>query len=161
LRQDLRSFVADYERAFPSEVVRVSEPVSTDFDVMALVLEYERRRRFPILLLERVVGADMPIICNVVASRRALAFALGVPEAGLALEYARRIKDPIKPVVVADPPFGHRVLTGPELDLARLPIPHVLPGRRRPLPHGRPAGGARSRDGRGDGGLPPLPGEGP
>jgi 2,5-furandicarboxylate decarboxylase 1 len=126
--QDLRSFVAAYERAFPSEVVRVTEPVVTDYDVMALVLEYERRRRFPILLLERVQGSDIPIVCNVVASRRALAFALGVPEAGLALEYARRIKDPIKPVIVADPPFRHRVLTGPDLDLARLPIPTYFPG---------------------------------
>jgi 2,5-furandicarboxylate decarboxylase 1 len=126
--QDLRSFVDAYERAFPGEVVHVAEPISTDFDVMALVLEYERRRRFPILLLEQVRGSDIPIICNVVASRRALAFALGVPEAGLALEYARRIKDPIKPVVVADPPFRQRVLTGPDLDLARLPIPTYFPG---------------------------------
>jgi UbiD family decarboxylase len=128
MRQDLRSFVADYEAAFPSEVVHVTEPISTDFDVMALVLEYERRRRFPILLLERVQGSDIPIVCNVVASRRALAFALGVPESGLAVEYARRIKDPIKPTIVADPPFRQRVLTGPALDLARLPIPTYFPG---------------------------------
>jgi len=126
--QDLRSFVAAYEAAFPGEVVRVTEPVSTDFDVMALVLEYERRRRFPILLLERVRGSDIPIVCNVVASRRALAFALGVEETRLALEYARRIKDPIKPIVVGDPPFRQRVLTGPDLDLARLPIPTYFPG---------------------------------
>jgi UbiD family decarboxylase len=126
--QDLRSFVAAYEAAFPGEVVRVTEPVSTDFDVMALVLEYERRRRFPILLLERVRGSDIPIVCNVVASRRALAFALGVDEARLAVEYARRIKDPIKPIVVGDPPFRQQVLTGPDLDLARLPIPTYFPG---------------------------------
>jgi 2,5-furandicarboxylate decarboxylase 1 len=128
MRQDLRSFVADYERAFPGEVVRVTEPVSLDFDVMALVLEYERRRRFPILLLERVQGSDIPIVCNVVASRRALAFALGVPEAKLALEYARRIKDPIKPMAVTDPPFHRHVLTGSSLDLGRLPIPTYFPG---------------------------------
>jgi UbiD family decarboxylase len=128
MRQDLRSFVEDYGRAFPGEVVRVTEPVTTDYDVMALVLEYERRRRFPILLLEHVQGSDIPIVCNVVASRRALAFALGVPEAGLAVEYARRIKEPIKPVMVADPPFRQRVLTGPDLDLARLPIPTYFPG---------------------------------
>jgi 2,5-furandicarboxylate decarboxylase 1 len=128
MRQDLRGFVATYGQAFPGEVVRVTEPVSTDFDVMALVLEYERRRRFPILLLEHVRGSDIPIVCNVVASRRALAFALGFDEARLALEYARRIKDPIKPVVVGDPPFRQRVLTGPDLDLARLPIPTYFPG---------------------------------
>jgi UbiD family decarboxylase len=128
MRQDLRSFVADYERAFPSEVIHVTEPISTDFDVMALVLEYERRRRFPILVLEQVRDFDMPIVCNVVASRRALAFALGVPESALALEYARRIKDPVKPVVVGDPPFRRRVLTGADVDLARLPIPTYFPG---------------------------------
>jgi 2,5-furandicarboxylate decarboxylase 1 len=126
--QDLRSFVAAYERAAPGEVVRVGEPVSLDFDVMALVLEYERRRRFPILLLEQVRGSDIPIVCNVVASRRALAFALGVPEAGLAAEYARRIKAPIKPVVLADAPFRRVVLTGPALDLGRLPVPTYFPG---------------------------------
>jgi 2,5-furandicarboxylate decarboxylase 1 len=124
----VRSFVDAYGRAFPSEVVRVTEPVTTDYDVMALVLEYERRRRFPILLLEHVQGSDIPIVCNVVASRRALAFALGVPESGLALEYARRIKDPIKSVTVADPPFRYQVLTGRDVDLGRLPIPTYFPG---------------------------------
>jgi UbiD family decarboxylase len=102
--------------------------VTTEFDVMALVLEYERRRRWPILLFEKVAGADMPIIANVVASRRALAWALGVPEGRLAQEYARRIKDTIKPKVVTHAPFHERVLTGADLDLARLPIPTYFPG---------------------------------
>ncbi|HET7340412.1 MAG TPA: UbiD family decarboxylase [Methylomirabilota bacterium] len=128
MAQDLRSFVSAYAKAFPTEVVHVSEPISPEFDVMALVLEYERRRRFPILVLEHVRGFDMPIVCNVVASRRALAWALGVPESQLALEYARRIKDTLKPVAVADAPFRRHVLTGPGLDLARLPIPTYFPG---------------------------------
>src|SRR5207249_11250146 len=61
-------------------------------------------------------------------SRRALAWALGVPEPRLALEYARRIKDTIKPNVVARAPFRERVLTGRDLDLRRLPIPTYFPG---------------------------------
>jgi 2,5-furandicarboxylate decarboxylase 1 len=126
--QDLRSFVADYERAHPAEVIRVTEQVTLEEDVMALVLEYERRRRYPILFFDRVAGHDVPIVCNVLASRRALAFALGVDERGVAADYARRIKDHVKPVVVPDPPFRHRVLTGPSLDLTRLPIPRYFPG---------------------------------
>ena len=70
----------------------------------------------------------MPIVANVVASRRALAWALGVPESRLAQEYARRIKDTIKPTVVARAPFHERVLTGADLDLGRLPIPTYFPG---------------------------------
>jgi 2,5-furandicarboxylate decarboxylase 1 len=126
--QDLRSFVDAYRDAHPAEVVTIREPVGVDFDVMAVVLEYERRRRWPILLFERVRDRDIPIIANVVASRRALAFALGVPEARLAAEYARRIKEPVKPVVHPDAPFRRRVLTGEAVDLGALPIPTYFPG---------------------------------
>ena len=126
--QDLRAFVDAYARAVPGEVVRVADPVSTEHDVMAVVLEYERRRRYPLLLFERVEGHDIPIVCNVLASRKALAFAVGVPESGLALEYARRIKETVKPVVRAEAPFHRRVLTGAEVDLGRLPIPTYFPG---------------------------------
>jgi len=126
--QTLRSFVAAYREAHPSEVVTVREPVSLEHDVMALVLEYERRRRWPILLFEQIAGHDIPIVANVVASRRALAFALGVEEGALAAEYARRIKEPIKPVVLADAPFREHVVTGEALDLGRLPIPYYFPG---------------------------------
>ncbi len=127
-RQSLRHFVAAYEAAFPQEVVRVPDTVSLQHDVMALVLEYERRRRYPILLFERVAGSDIPIIANAVASRRALAFALDTSERGLAGEYARRIKDHTKPVIVADPPFRARVVRGADVDLGALPIPEYFPG---------------------------------
>ena len=128
MSQDLRSFVAAYERASPGEVVRIAEPVSIEHDVMAVVLEYERRRRWPVLLFEKVTGYDIPIVCNVVASRRALACALGVDERSLAGEYARRIMEHQKPVVVADPPFRRRVVTGDAVDLDALPIPSYFPG---------------------------------
>ena len=128
MSQDLRSFVAAYERANPGEVVRIAEPVSIEHDVMAVVLEYERRRRWPVLLFEKVTGYDIPIVCNAVASRRALACALGVDERSLAGEYARRIMEHQKPVVVADPPFRRRVVTGDAVDLDALPIPYYFPG---------------------------------
>src|SRR5438093_3457360 len=127
-RADLRGFVAAYERAHPGEVVRVAEPVGLEHDIMAVVLEYERRRRYPILLFEKVRDHDIPVVANVVASRRALAFALGVDEGRLAHEYARRLKEYFKPVVVADPPFRHRVLTGRDVDLESLPVPRSFPG---------------------------------
>jgi len=126
--QDLRSFIAAYEGAYPGEVVRVREPVSIEHDIMAVVLEYERRRRYPIIAFEQVADHDMPVVCNVVASREALAFALGVDPSGLAVEYARRIKDRIKPVVVSDAPFHERVVTGDAVDLTVLPIPVYFPG---------------------------------
>src|SRR2546425_3818328 len=79
-------------------------------------------------MFDRVAGYDMPIVCNVVASRRALAFALGVDERGLAAEYARCIKDHVKPVAVPAPPVAHRRLSGDAVDLGALPIPRYFPG---------------------------------
>src|SRR5437773_8643054 len=128
-RADLRGFVAAYERAHPGEVVRVAEPVGLEHDIMAVVLEYERRRRYPILLFEKVRDHDIPVVANVVASRRALAFALGVDEGRLAHEYARRITERIKPVIVPDPPFRHRVSTGDAVDLAALDRKSVVEGK--------------------------------
>ena len=126
--QDLRSFVAAYDARHPGDVVRVGETVGLEHDIMAVVLEYERRRRYPILLFEKVRDHDIPVVANVVASRRALAFALDVDEGRLAHEYARRIKERIKPVIVPDPPFRHRVSTGDAVDLGALPIPTYFPG---------------------------------
>ncbi len=127
MRQDLRSFVEAYARTYPNEFVRVTESVGLEFDIQAIVLELQRRQRFPVLLFENVAGRDIPVICNVMASRRALAFALGVEEARMPFEYSRRLKEYIKPVVVDDPPFRHTVLTGDRVDLSRLPIPTYYP----------------------------------
>ncbi len=128
MKQDLRSFVEEYAETYPGEFIRVSEPVNIEFDLQAIALELERRRRFPILLFENIVGHDIPVICNVMASRRAFALALGVEEAQMPFEYSRRLKEYIKPVVVEDPPFRHTILTGDRVDLARLPVPTYFPG---------------------------------
>ena len=127
-RQDVRSFVREYEAAHPGEVLRVTEPISIEYDVQALALELERRRRFPILFFERVNGFDTPIIANLMASRRALSAALSVDEADLSQEYARRLRDGVKPVLRDEAPFEVRVRARDALDLGALPLPLYYPG---------------------------------
>ena len=127
-RQDLRRFVEDFGRAHPGEVVRVAEPIRIEHDVQALALELERRRRFPVLVFEHLAGFDVPVVANVMASRTALAFALGTTEDDLPHEYARRLRDTVKPVVRDEPPFPVRALTGDALDLERLPLPLYYAG---------------------------------
>ena len=74
-RQSLRGFVSALEQAHPGEVVRISEPVDLAYQTQALALELERRRRFPVLIFEQVRGHSIPIVSNVMASRRGLATA--------------------------------------------------------------------------------------
>ncbi len=127
-RQDLRSFVEAVGRTHAGEVVRIAQPVDLSFQTQALALELERRRRFPILLFEHVGSHSIPIVTNVMASRRGLALALGVEAEQLPEEYARRLKEPVKPVVLDHPPFPVDVWRGDEVDLGRLPIPTYFPG---------------------------------
>ncbi|MFQ5693920.1 MAG: 3-octaprenyl-4-hydroxybenzoate decarboxylase, partial [Nitrospinota bacterium] len=61
MAQDLRSFIGDFEKLFPEDLIRISDPVDLKYDIMALVLEYERRKRFPILFFENVRGHDIPV----------------------------------------------------------------------------------------------------
>ena len=126
--QSLRGFISQLERAHPDEVMRVTEPVDLAFQMQALALELERRRRFPVLLFEQVRGHTIPVVSNVMASRRGLALALGVEESALPETYAARLKEPVKPVVLSRPPFVLDVRRGEDVDLGALPIPTYFPG---------------------------------
>lgn len=128
MEQDLRGFIRDFEAEYPQDLVRVIESVGLEYEMMALVLEYERRGRYPIIVFENVHGHRMPVVCNVMAGRRTLAKALGVPETSLSPEYARRLEDYIQPVLLEDPPFRQLVRTGKDADLAQIPIPTYFPG---------------------------------
>jgi 2,5-furandicarboxylate decarboxylase 1 len=126
--QSLRGFISLLDRTHPGEVVRIAEPVDLAYQMQALALELERRRRFPVLIFEQVRGQSIPVISNVMASRKGLATALGVRETELPAAYAARLKEPVKPVVLPRPPFPVDVRRGEAADLGALPIPTYFPG---------------------------------
>src|SRR5437867_6205882 len=116
------------EQSHPDDVVRVTEPVDVAYQMQALALELERRRRFPVLIFEQVRGHSIPVVSNVMASRKGLATALGVSETELPAAYAARLKEPVKPVVLPRAPFSVDVRRDEAVDLGALPIPTYFPG---------------------------------
>src|SRR5262245_16661840 len=62
----LRTFLAELSE---EEVLRISEPMELDFLPTALVLELEKQRRTPVVMIEHPVGFDMPVVANLFASR--------------------------------------------------------------------------------------------
>src|SRR5438034_1794891 len=126
--QSLRGFISLLDRTHPGEVVRIAEPVDLAYQMQALALELERRRRFPVLIFEQVRGHSIPVISNVMASRKGLATALGVSETELPAAYAARLKEPVKPVVLPRAPFSVDVRRDEAVDLGALPIPTYFPG---------------------------------
>jgi UbiD family decarboxylase len=127
-KQDLRSYVDQFDKAYPGEFIRVSDRVSSSFDITAITLELERRRKFPLLLFEDVEGHPIPVLCNLYASRRNYALALATDVASMPTVYSQRLQQFHEPVVVEDPLFRHTVLLGDDVNLDRLPLLTHYPG---------------------------------
>jgi 2,5-furandicarboxylate decarboxylase 1 len=75
----LRTFLAELPE---DEVLRISEPLDLDFLPTALILELEKRRRTPVVVIERPRGFDMPVVANLFASRDRIARMVGAPPGG-------------------------------------------------------------------------------
>jgi 2,5-furandicarboxylate decarboxylase 1 len=120
--QDLRTFLAELEAKSPDQVWRVTEDIAGDYDIAALLWELERRGEAPVVWCERVRGAAFPLVTNIFADRRRYAAALGVPADALAEEWVARGERRIAPRLVTRAPVKDVVLTGGDVDLARLPI---------------------------------------
>ena len=118
----LRSFLADLESADPTAVLRIRERVTTDYDITAVAMELERRGQAPVLWFHDVAGYDFPVVANVFAKRSRFAFALGVAEDELVSRWAAKDGQMIAPALVDTGPCRDVVLSGADIDLAKLPL---------------------------------------
>src|SRR2546421_2473264 len=80
MQQSLRSFWKTVESGHPEQLRRVCAPVEPVYDATAMVMALEKDPDCPILWLERVVGSEMPLVANVLATKGRLALAMGVSE---------------------------------------------------------------------------------
>lgn len=117
---DLRGFLAELREAH--ELATVTAPVALDQEVGAICLR-NLRRQGPGLLFERAGGMEIPLAVDLLATRRRYALALGVKPEELSLEWNRRVKEPLEPVVVEKGACQEHVLAGKDVNLKRLPVP--------------------------------------
>ncbi|MBI2178694.1 MAG: UbiD family decarboxylase [Candidatus Tectomicrobia bacterium] len=120
--KDLRSFIARLEREAPDEVVRVRKPISSRYEISALLTHLERRKRFPLLIFEDVDEGKAPVVINVQGSRKLMGYALDCPPENLAPRFLERQVRPIRPVEVPEGPVQEVVEAGDAVDLTRLPM---------------------------------------
>jgi 2,5-furandicarboxylate decarboxylase 1 len=123
MAKDLRSFIDDVNGTAPEELVRVSREVDPDLELTGVLRKFQESTQFPAVFFEKVKGTALPVLANVMASRRRLAIALETTDRGLTMEYARRQDSPIAPVVVsaAAAPVKAVRHTGDQVDLQKLP----------------------------------------
>ncbi|MDX2221915.1 MAG: UbiD family decarboxylase [Rhodospirillaceae bacterium] len=108
---------------------RPANALSTVHEITALQYALEKQGRRPIVVVDAPVlpdgrRSDIPVVCNLTASRALVAKALGINDHRTAAPiYARKTGNPIAPKVVAakDAPVQQIVSEGDTVDLTRLP----------------------------------------
>lgn len=115
----LRTFLAELP---DSEILRISEPTDLDFLPTALILELEKRRQTPVVIIERPKGFDCPVIANLFASRDRIARMVGAEPGGFNDAWVRALADLTPPTMVGSGPVHERIVQGNDLDAGALPI---------------------------------------
>ena len=130
----LRRFLETLEQDHPRQLIRVTRPVDpARFEVTAVLKHLENLGKFPLVRFEHPQTlhgkpSPYPLLSNIYAARERCAIALGLPpeQAGmpLSMEYARRLQQPISPVLVdrAQAPVKQVVSREAECDLRNFPI---------------------------------------
>ena len=118
----LRTFLAELEKNNPTEFLRIKEPVALDYEISALAMEMDRRKRSPVLFFDNVQGSPFPVLANLFGSRRNFAATLGIKEEVLIEELARGSDRVIEPVLSKTGAVQEVVHKGDAVDLGKLPI---------------------------------------
>lgn len=104
------------------ELLRVGESVPRDGLLSSLVLSLEKERKYPVIVLENVKGAKMPVVCNLFGSRERIARIIGCAEEDFYMHWHDRVARMIPPVMVQHAPVQEIVQTQGDIDLESLPI---------------------------------------
>ena len=134
MAKNLRTFLEDMRREYPSEVVAVSKTVNPlNYDVTAIVKQLGALKKFPILIFDQPLNVhgelnDMKLVISAENSQKKVQVALAVPRdmdrAEMARECLRREANRIPPIIVekSAAPVKELVRTGENVDLHELPL---------------------------------------
>jgi 2,5-furandicarboxylate decarboxylase 1 len=114
--QSFRGFLSVLEGA--GELRRIEETVDLRFEISALLAA---NGAGPALLFQDVVGSALPVLGNLLGSRRRIALGLGVGVGEIQDHLLRALQRPVRHRHIADAPCQEVVVT--DVDLAQLPVP--------------------------------------
>ena len=119
---DLRSYLEELRKNAPEEIVFVNRKVDCRFELPAVLAKLETQDRYPAVLFNQVNHYKMPVLSNLFATRKRLAFAIGCDEKNLNEIYRKREDNRIEPELVNTGSVKEIILTKNDVDLTKLPI---------------------------------------
>jgi 2,5-furandicarboxylate decarboxylase 1 len=123
MNMDLRSFLGEARQLGPDFFVSISKPVDPVLETCVIQQKLAAEGRYPAIRMENIKGSDLPLATNILGSYSLLGLALGVdpgqPKSAILQRFRDRAAKPLEGA-----PVKQVVLTGDDIDLAKLPIVH-------------------------------------
>jgi 2,5-furandicarboxylate decarboxylase 1 len=117
MRENFRSFLNLLEEN--GELIRIKREVDPRY-MSALVSKSSKA-----VLMEKIKGYDIPVVSNIIGTRRRVALALQTSEAEIAKRFQESVSNFIHPVIVGNSPAKEVVIKGEEVDLTKFPLPLI------------------------------------
>ncbi|MBI4319466.1 MAG: UbiD family decarboxylase [Chloroflexi bacterium] len=131
MAKDLRQFLQVVKEAGPDYYVEVKKPLNRYLEVGVIQHKLHKLGRAPVIYCPKIEGSELPLVSCLFGSYEMLGIALEMEPGKLQKqnilhEYRRREADSKPTVTVprAAAPVKEVVLTGQDVDLGVLPIPH-------------------------------------
>lgn len=122
MKQDLRFFLEEIKNKFPEDVKYIKDEVSTKYEITAIMMELEKKGS-PLTIFENVKNNKIPVVSNILASRKRLSQAFGIEDEREFIEvYSKYKKRRIEPGIIDKKAFEGEYYNEDSLDLNNLPI---------------------------------------
>ena len=127
--EDLREFIARFERELPKEFVRVEKEVDPKYEISAIVKKLDLLGKHPMVFFEKVKGYNIPVVCNTDTTWSKFSLALGVPPGRVEDFYSEREEEcirknpyPTKEVKNSEAPCKEVIRLGKEANMHDFPF---------------------------------------
>ncbi len=117
---DLRDFIKRLEQE--GEIIKIKDTLSPRFEISALFEELGKREGNPAAIIESVEGYDIPVVGNLLGSRKRIALALETEEENIFQKYSELNDNPIPPRIVSQAPVKEVILNKNIDILKHLPV---------------------------------------
>ncbi len=129
MAKDLRTFLTEYEKKHPEEVVHIEKEIGWDQEVTVIAQKFEKQEKYPILIFHNVrtcsgEKSPFPLITNLLASRNRCAEVTGSTFKMVGRDYYRKTREQRRPftkISKGEAPVKQVIKKGKDINLWEFP----------------------------------------
>ena len=121
---DLRSFLKVLKEN--KQLITIDKEINIKWELGSILATLEKKGGEAVYF-SKIKGYSIPVVGGLLASHKRIALALGCKVDRISEKLEDALNNPIKPLVIDNPPFKENILTEERVDLNKIPIPVHAP----------------------------------